>query len=64
MRIKIGNQWFKAEPDCPVMIELDDYDKALIRGMSPSSTRLAYFEGTASAEEKSAWMNDSSSSRG
>jgi hypothetical protein len=57
MRIRVGNRWFKAEPGCPVMIELDDHDKSLIRDMAPSATRLAYFEGLVSAEEKSEWMS-------
>jgi hypothetical protein len=56
MRIKVGNQWFKAEPGCPVMIEFNDQDKSLIRDMDPDTTRLAYFKGPATVEEKSAWI--------
>ncbi len=59
MRVKIGSQWFEAEPGRPLMIELDDGDKALIRHMDPRSHQLAYFnEPDMTAEQKLAWMRE------
>ena len=43
MRVKIGNMWYEATEDSPLMLELNDMDKSLIRDMHPDDTRLAYF---------------------
>lgn len=59
MRVRIGSQWFEAEPGRPLMIELDDNDKALIRDMDPRSHQLAYLADLdLTAGQKLAWMRD------
>lgn len=59
MRVKIGSQWFQAEPGRPLLIELDDGDKALIRDMDPRSHQLAYFNDSGmTVEQKLAWMRE------
>ena len=60
MRIKIGDRWFEATPEQPVMIELTAADRTNIGGMLPTATRYAIFDDAdpRSIAEKSRWLDD------
>lgn len=58
MRVKIGDDWFGATPDQPIMIEMNDQDKRNIRNMHPDATKYAIFSDLdeRTREEKMKWM--------
>ena len=44
MRVKIGDTWYEATPDAPIMIELNIRDKLNLANMAPTATKYAVFE--------------------
>lgn len=62
MRVKVGNQWFSAEPGKPVAVELTDQDKANIANMLPHCTRYGQFDdrdvGPTTIDQRRAWMTE------
>lgn len=47
MRVKIGDQWFEAEPDRPIMVELTEEDKKNIAATigTDKTKYIAYYVG-------------------
>jgi hypothetical protein len=43
MRVKIGAQWFEAEPGQPIAVELNPSDRDNIANMAPDAKRYAVF---------------------
>jgi hypothetical protein len=60
MRVKIGDQWFQAEPGQPVMIELEPKDRTNILNMTEGATRYAIFDhfDDMTEDERQLWMDD------
>lgn len=62
MRFKVGDTWYEATEDTPIMVELTMQDKANICAMHPLANRYAVFEklsaGKLSPEAAKAWMDD------
>ena len=59
MRFKIGDTWYEATPETPIMVELTVKDKLNIGEMNHDANRYAIFEkphGT--LEEMRAWMDE------
>lgn len=57
MRVKVGNVWYEAENEQPIMIELTQKDKENIRNMHPDATKYAIFpDGKMTTDEKLGWM--------
>lgn len=44
MRVKVGNEWFEAQPEQPIAVELTDEDKANLAGMPPHTHRYGLFD--------------------
>lgn len=55
MKIKIGNKIYDPN-DEPVMLILDDQDKANITAMLPEATKYCAFPDSMSVEEIEDWM--------
>lgn len=43
MRVKVGDQWFTAEPGQPIAVELNDGDRQNVANMAAAATRYAQF---------------------
>lgn len=43
MRVKIGDTWYTAEANKPIMVELTPFDKANIKNMPEDKKRYAEF---------------------
>lgn len=56
MRFKVGNDWYEATPDTPIMVELTEQDKHNISNMHPNNNRYAIFTSATKTEEMTAWM--------
>lgn len=54
MRVKVGNNWYSAQPGVPITVELTDHDKNNISNMHPDCTKYVVFAvaGSTTAEEK------------
>ena len=59
MRVKVGNNWFQAEPGQPIMVELNEKDKKNIAEMG-DSTRYALFDNLTemTKSEKVEWVTE------
>ena len=57
MRVKIGNKWFDSN-DEPVLIELNNHEKQLIRDMLPSNYLFCCYPTGMEAKKISDWMKD------
>lgn len=66
MRVKVGDQWFGAEPGKPIMIEVTQQDKDNIQNMVPGATKYAVFTDDDEAFPDNAtmfaWMRDGAKS--
>ncbi len=58
MRIKVGDKWFEATPDEPIMIELTKADRSNLNNMAPEATKYAVFHDRdkRTKEQKLEWM--------
>jgi hypothetical protein len=58
MRFKIADRWVSVEPGQPLLVELDQADKANIANMAEGASCYAAFHSgdTTTAEQKLAWM--------
>ena len=63
MRVKVGDEWFEAEPGRPIMVELTEDEKETIGSLPASRDRLAMFAKNdlgerPDPEQSLAWMNE------
>lgn len=58
MRLKIGNTWYEATLENPIMVELTDMDKENIANMTATASRYAVYvqEPADITEEQLKWM--------
>ena len=58
MKVKVGDEWFGATKDRPIMVQLNDRDKANIRDMDEGIYRYAEFSpgDPRPVKEREAWM--------
>lgn len=59
MRVKVGDTWYEATPETPIMVELTMKDKVNIGEMLPEANRYALFaKDSHTPEEAKAWMDE------
>lgn len=60
MKVKLGDQWFEAVPNFPIMVQLTQKDRENIANMVTGADRYALFhkEDESTVEEKRDWMNE------
>lgn len=63
MRVKVGNHWFEATADQPIMVELTPLDKSNIANMANDAMRYAIFshDDLHDREQREAWMSEGAS---
>lgn len=58
MRIKVGNQWFRAQPGQPIAVELTQQDRKNIANMASDATRYGVFDDSdnTTGRDKLDWL--------
>ncbi len=58
MRVKVGDTWYSAFPNRPIMVELSPHDKNEIANMATHENRYAIFtdKDDTTVEEKTKWI--------